>query len=104
MERKFLSKQSGARIIQIYNEKRLFSLENRYTSIKDHCHEKDIIVDLDSDDSLIGVHVFQLINTMYQRYREKWAVYFTCIADTTDDTNRIGVFYPNVGPIPDKVF
>ena len=65
MEKKFLSKQSRVKITQIYNEKRLLALENRYNSIKDHCDEKDIVIDLDLDDSLIGVYVFQLINTMY---------------------------------------
>ena len=89
--------------MQIYNEKRKFSLENRYMSIKDHCGEDDIVVDLDSDDSLIGVYVFQLINTLYQRYPNKWAIYFNYLIDSKR-VMFVGMFPSNIGPIPDEVF
>ena len=74
--------------MEIYNKYKKYGLESRYMSIVDHCNEDDIIIDLDLDDSLIGVYVFQLINTLYQRYPDKWAVYLNCI---TYEASSIGI-------------
>ena len=102
-QKQYIAEHSnGINVTEIYNDKRLFALKNRYISVADHCNDGDIVVDLDSDDSLIGVYVFQLINTMYQRYPNKWAVYFNCIAQM--DKYSIGIAKSSTGDIPDKIF
>ena len=42
--------------------------------IRNHCEERDIIFDIDADDSLIGRQVLNIINSLYQR-TEKWFIY-----------------------------
>ena len=63
------------------------SLYNRNFSYS-FCGEDDIIIDMDSDDWLIGKQVFQLVNTVYQQggntynkseQTDTWAVYFDLI-------------------------
>lgn len=43
---------------------------NRHYANANLCQDGDIIVDLDTDDYLIGNQVFQLVNTMYQKGNE----------------------------------
>lgn len=40
---------------------------NRFYINTEMCKDGDIIIDLDTDDYLIGNQVFQLVNTMYQK-------------------------------------
>ena len=100
-QKTFIAQNAGnVKVTQIYNEKRLFALKNRDISIRDYCDEDDIIVDIDSDDFLIGVYAFQMINTFYQRYPDMWTVYFTCIYHSSKYKTEI----IDIGPIPDEVF
>lgn len=56
----------------------MHALYNRNAAIKDICRKGDIIIDLDSDDWLIGNQVFQIVNSIYQN-SDVWACYFNNI-------------------------
>lgn len=43
------------------------ALYNRHFANTKVCQKGDIILDLDTDDFLVGNQVFQLVNTLYQR-------------------------------------
>lgn len=43
------------------------ALFNRDLGVRKYCREDDIVVDIDSDDNLIGRQVFQLVNTLFQK-------------------------------------
>lgn len=50
------------------------ALGNKDIMIRNHCQKGDIIVDIDSDDSLIGCQVLKTINAMYQQ-SDSWFIY-----------------------------
>lgn len=63
------------------------ALKNRHIGTMKYCQDGEIVVDMDSDDWLIGNQVFQLINTVYQKgnmYKgekyDVWQAYTTNIA------------------------
>ena len=76
-------------------------MKNRHKSIYEHCEEDDIILDVDADDSLIGNQVFKLVNSIYQKNSDKWAVYFNFISMQDGIPYMVNSFSGN---IPDKIF
>lgn len=42
------------------------ALYNRNYGIINYCQEDDIVIDIDTDDWIIGKQVFQLVNAIYQ--------------------------------------
>ena len=42
-------------------------MANKNNAIKNYCHDDEIIVDIDSDDELVGKQVFKFLNAVYQR-------------------------------------
>ncbi len=50
-------------IVTRYERNALF---NRHYANIYYCQDEDIVIDLDSDDWLIGNQVFQLVNSVYQ--------------------------------------
>ncbi len=81
------------------------ALKNRHIGTKKYCYDGEIVVDMDSDDWLIGNQVFQLINTVYQKgniYKgEKYDVWQ---AYTTNIAFWYIPFIAETGQIPEKVF
>lgn len=61
----------------ITHPKRSYALFNRDYAIRNQCEIDDIILDMDSDDALIGNQVFKLINAIYTD--EVWLAYTTHI-------------------------
>ena len=43
-------------------------------SIRNHCGEGDVVIDVDADDALVGSQVFKLVNALYQQH-DKWFIY-----------------------------
>ena len=58
---------------------RVFALANKHRAFSEFCSEKEIIVDLDADDWLIGNQVLKLINNVYQADADRWVIYFSNI-------------------------
>lgn len=59
---------------------------NRHYANTQVCRDGDIIIDLDTDDYLIGRQVFQLVNSLYQggyNYKDKneevWSVFLNFV-------------------------
>lgn len=46
--------------------KRIYALGNRDKAIRQYCHDDDIVIDVDADDTLIGSQVFKVVNSVYQ--------------------------------------
>lgn len=67
---KFLDKVTFLR-----NEKRKGSFYNKNLAVHDHCLPGEIIVDIDSDDVLIGKQVFGLIQVHYEKNPDLWLIY-----------------------------
>lgn len=51
-------------VVQPYERNALY---NRHFANTKICREDDIIIDLDTDDYIIGNQAFQLVNTLYQQ-------------------------------------
>jgi hypothetical protein len=75
-------------------------LKNRDKSIRNHCSPEEIIIDLDSDDALIGNQVFRLLNSFYQKDPELWLFYMNNIV-LTKGTPFISKIF--LGPVPDDI-
>jgi glycosyltransferase involved in cell wall biosynthesis len=56
-------KERTSIIVTRYERNALF---NRHYANMNYCKDGDIVVDLDSDDWLIGRQAFQLVNSLYQ--------------------------------------
>lgn len=50
-------------ISQLYQKNALY---NRNQGVIEYCSENDIVIDVDTDDWIIGNQVFQLVNSIYQ--------------------------------------
>lgn len=50
-------------ISQLYQKNALY---NRNQGVIEYCNENDIVIDVDTDDWIIGNQVFQLVNSIYQ--------------------------------------
>lgn len=67
--RSYLAQQEysalASRVIIVENTQRMYALYSRYLAITQYCGAHDIVVELDSDDELIGSYVFATINAIY---------------------------------------
>jgi hypothetical protein len=52
-----------------------YGLLNRDKIIRNHCNPGEIIINLDSEDALIGKQVFRLVNSFYQKDHDLWLFY-----------------------------
>ena len=43
----------------------MFALGNRHNAINNYCGEDDIVLDIDSDDALIGKQALKFVNAIY---------------------------------------
>lgn len=87
-----------------YNKAQVYSLKNRYDSLVNHCSEDDIVLDVDADDELVGNKVFQLVNTLYRRNKNVWAVYLNHFYREYDSKGNPEMKDTNLGQIPDETF
>ena len=51
-------------------------LQNKDMAIRYFCKEEDIILEMESGDRLVGFQVLNLINTLFQKEKENWLIYF----------------------------
>lgn len=58
----------------IRNLQHMGALANFFFWIKKYCNENDIVINVDTDDSLIGYQVFQIFNSIYKN-ENLWYVY-----------------------------
>lgn len=81
----FLNKHSNlqGRIRFIQQSERKHALFNRNLAIKEGCSSDDIVLDVDSDDWLLGRQVFKVVNALYQN-TNNWAIYFNNIIYSKD--------------------
>lgn len=68
------------RIKIVHNLHYVGSLGNTHFGIRQYCNQYDIVLTLDSDDSLVGSQALKVINAVYHRH-DIWYMY----------TNYIGV-------------
>ena len=64
----------NTRTFLIRNPKNVGALGNKDMSIRNHCSEGDIVIDIDADDALIGSQVLKLMNALYHQH-DKWFIY-----------------------------
>lgn len=50
----------------VHNLQHLGAMGNMYFWINKYCNKDDIVINIDSDDGLIGAQVFKVINSQYQ--------------------------------------
>lgn len=63
-----------------------------YIYVKKFCNENDIVVNIDSDDALIGFQVFNVLNSVYQD-PNVWYVYTTYFSQLSpQQTPQLGLF------------
>lgn len=74
-----LSELNPQKIEIIFNINKEYALANRDKIIRNHCNPGEIIIDLDSDDALIGKQVFRLLNSFYQKDHDLWLFYMNHI-------------------------
>jgi hypothetical protein len=55
------------RLTIIRNINRTGALGNRDIAVRNYCKPKDIVIDVDGDDALIGKQVFNTINRIYKK-------------------------------------
>jgi hypothetical protein len=53
---------------------RMGALANMYIGVKKYCPSNSIVVNVDSDDALIGAQTFNILNAIYQN-PNTWYVY-----------------------------
>ena len=77
-------KERTSIVVTRYERNALF---NRHYANMNYCKDDDIVVDLDSDDWLIGRQAFQLVNSLYQtgkmyngEHQELWSLFLDNIA------------------------
>ena len=90
-------------IMQPYERNALY---NRHYANTKVCRDGDIIIDLDTDDYLIGRQVFQLVNTLYQsgynydgKNEEVWSLYLNFIYSKHWMVNPISPIHGQVRPL-----
>ena len=64
----------NTRTTLIRNPRNNGALANKDMSIRNHCSEGDIVIDIDADDALIGSQVLKLVNALYQHHHS-WFIY-----------------------------
>jgi glycosyltransferase involved in cell wall biosynthesis len=76
-------KERTSIVVTRYERNALF---NRHYANMNYCKDDDIVVDLDSDDWLIGRQAFQLVNSLYQtgkmyngEHQELWSAFLDFI-------------------------
>lgn len=42
------------------------ALANMYIGVKKYCKSNSVVINIDTDDSLIGTFTFQIVNAIYQ--------------------------------------
>ena len=57
--------QETRRLLIIQNTERLYALANRNQAIRNYCPLESIVLDVDSDDAIIGKQAFKFINSIY---------------------------------------
>lgn len=50
------------------------ALANMYIGVKKYCPQSSVVVNVDSDDALIGAQTFNILNAIYQN-PNTWYVY-----------------------------
>ena len=63
------------KFILLRNNKNLGAFSNKDSAIKENCAADSIVIDIDSDDGLIGNQVFNCINRAYEMGNKPWVVY-----------------------------
>ena len=63
------------KIVFLRQRSNLGALSNRDSTIKEHCPQRSIVVDVDADDGLLGKQVLNALNRIYQGKDNPWMVY-----------------------------
>ena len=77
-----------------------YALKNRVDSIS-LCDTNDIVVDVDSHDSLVGRQVFKLVNALYHKRPESWIL---CLNNFKTKKKQPKISKMTLGDIPHSVF
>ena len=59
----------------IGNPQERSSFGSKHKAISEHCHEDEVVVDLDVEDELVGSQVLRLFNALYQQHPDTWLIY-----------------------------
>ena len=57
------------------NEQKIGAFANKDATIKENCPSGSVLIDIDSDDGLIGNQVMNTLNAIYQSDKKPWVVY-----------------------------
>lgn len=77
---KLLPKKYKSKTTIIRNAEVKLALYNRHKTIKNNCRPGDIVLDLDSDDWLIGNQVLNTLSHLFQNDQSLWLFYSNIIS------------------------